>query len=121
MPQTGLLNRTVHYAPGKCLGGSSGRNYLLYQRATVGSFDEWAKEVRDASYEWQSVLPYYQKSAHYTPANTTTRAANSSRGTMDETAVFAKMMGPSESVFRNMLLHGHPISLLLFQNLACHS
>ncbi|KAH0271336.1 putative GMC oxidoreductase, partial [Aureobasidium melanogenum] len=90
----GLLNRTVHYARGKCLGGSSARNYLLYQRGTVGCFDKWAKEVGDSSYEWQSVLPYYQKSAHYTPANTTTRAANSSRGTVDETAVFGKNDGP---------------------------
>ncbi|KAK6007027.1 hypothetical protein QM012_006035 [Aureobasidium pullulans] len=93
-PQIGLLNRTIHYARGKCLGGSSGRNYLLYQRATVGFFNKWAQEVGDASYEWQSVLPYYQKSAHYTPANTKTRAANSSRGTVDETAVFGRNDGP---------------------------
>jgi choline dehydrogenase len=76
-PQAGLLNRTAHYARGKCLGGSSGRNYLLYQRGTVGCLDKWAKEVGDSSYEWKNVLPYYQKSTHYTPANTTTRAANS--------------------------------------------
>ncbi|KAI4716890.1 GMC oxidoreductase [Aureobasidium sp. EXF-10727] len=93
-PQLGLLNRTAHYARGKCLGGSSGRNYLLYQRGTVGCFSKWAKEVGDTSYEWQNVLPYYQKSTHYTPANTTTRAANSSRGTVDETAAFGRNDGP---------------------------
>ncbi|KAI4725144.1 GMC oxidoreductase [Aureobasidium sp. EXF-10728] len=93
-PQVGLLNRTAHYARGKCLGGSSGRNYLLYQRGTVGCLSKWAKEVGDTSYEWQNVLPYYQKSTHYTPANTTTRAANSSRGTVDETAAFGRNDGP---------------------------
>jgi choline dehydrogenase len=93
-PQAGLLNRTAHYARGKCLGGSSGRNYLLYQRGTVGCLDKWAKEVGDSLYEWKNVLPYYRKSTHYTPANTTTRAANSSIGTVDETAAFGKNDGP---------------------------
>lgn len=87
-PQDGLLSRTAHYARGKCLGGSSGRNYLLYQRATVGCLDKWAKEVGDSSYEWQNVLTYYQRSTHYTPDNSTTRAENSLRGTVDETAAF---------------------------------
>lgn len=93
-PQTGLANRTAHYTRGKCLGGSSARNYLIYQRGTIGSFDKWASEVGDSSYKWQKVLPYYQKSTHYTPANTMTRAANSSRGTVNETAAFGSNDGP---------------------------
>ncbi|KAK4900672.1 hypothetical protein LTR27_002388 [Elasticomyces elasticus] len=35
-PQAGGNNKSVHYARGKCLGGSSARNYMVYQRPTKG-------------------------------------------------------------------------------------
>lgn len=31
-PQAGANNRAVHYTRGKCLGGSSARNFMIYQR-----------------------------------------------------------------------------------------
>ncbi|GME22370.1 GMC oxidoreductase [Neofusicoccum parvum] len=79
VPQTGFSNRTYHYTRGKTLGGSSARNYMLYQRATVDSFTRWATLVDDPSYTWPSVLPYYKKSTRYTPFNASlyTNATNS--------------------------------------------
>lgn len=93
-PQTVLSNRSIHYARGKCLGGSSARNYMVYQRPTVGTFAKWADEVGDRRWEWDNVYPYYKKSARYTPPNTPLRAANSSLETADETASFSTDGGP---------------------------
>lgn len=40
-----------------------------YQRGTVGSFDKWADIVGDDLWRWDSVFPFYKKSANFTPPN----------------------------------------------------
>jgi choline dehydrogenase len=65
-PQPALGNRTFHYPRGKTLGGSSARNYLLYHRGTSGSYQQWADQVGDDSYEFARFLPYFEKSVHVT-------------------------------------------------------
>ena len=57
---------------------SSARNYFTYQRGTIESYSRWASEVGDSSYEFTSLLPYFQKSADFTPPNNSQRAANAS-------------------------------------------
>ncbi|KAB2579613.1 Dehydrogenase patE [Lasiodiplodia theobromae] len=42
---------------------------MAYHRGTVDSFAKWAELVNDSSYLFPNVLPYYQKSPHYTPFN----------------------------------------------------
>lgn len=49
-PQTGANNREVHYARGKCLGGSSALNFMIHHRGSIGSYDMWAEDVGDDSY-----------------------------------------------------------------------
>ncbi|PYI01115.1 alcohol oxidase [Aspergillus sclerotiicarbonarius CBS 121057] len=66
-PQQSLGGRVLHYARGKTLGGGSARNHMFYQRPTIGSLHQWAKEVDDESYEFDKMLPYYKKSVHFTP------------------------------------------------------
>ncbi|GAD99476.1 GMC oxidoreductase, putative [Paecilomyces variotii No. 5] len=66
VPQKYSAGRVLHYARGKTLGGSSTRNYMLYQRATVDSLQRWADEVDDQSYTFDNLLPFYKKSCHYT-------------------------------------------------------
>lgn len=51
---------------------------MIYQRATVDSFDMWAEAVGDDAYTFDNVLPYYEKSPTFTPPNTSKRAANAS-------------------------------------------
>jgi len=70
-----MLNATSHYARGKCLGGSSGRNYLTYQRGTKQTYNRWADQVGDQAYAWDQFLPYFEKSVTFTPP-TADRAAN---------------------------------------------
>ncbi|QDS74529.1 hypothetical protein FKW77_007519 [Venturia effusa] len=75
-PQAGALGRKIHYARGYCLGGSSARNFMIYQRATKGTMDMWAKQIGDDSYSWEKFLPYYQKSVHFTAPTGSPRAEN---------------------------------------------
>ncbi|KAF2087994.1 GMC oxidoreductase [Saccharata proteae CBS 121410] len=75
-PQPGVNDREVHYTRGKCLGGSSALNYMIYQRGTKGSYDMWADLVNDSSYTWDNILPYFKKSVSFTPPNTEKRLAN---------------------------------------------
>ncbi|RDI84619.1 hypothetical protein Vi05172_g5481 [Venturia inaequalis] len=76
-PQAGANGRQLHYARGLCLGGSSARNFMIYQRATVDSLTEWAKIAGDSSYSWDNFLPWYKKSVKFTPPKSS-RAANAS-------------------------------------------
>ncbi|GAB7362564.1 hypothetical protein MBLNU230_g2881t1 [Neophaeotheca triangularis] len=76
VPQPQLGGRVMHYAQGKCLGGSSGRNQMIYHRGTKGSYDLWAREVADDSFSWDNMLPYFEKSMTFTPPDTSIRAAN---------------------------------------------
>jgi len=73
MTTTQVGGRSIHYAQGKCLGGGSVRNLMVYQRPTVGSMQKWADETGDQSWTWENVLPYFQKSATLTPPNLSTR------------------------------------------------
>ncbi|KAI9654952.1 MAG: hypothetical protein M1821_005705 [Bathelium mastoideum] len=75
-PQKGVNNAVSHYARGKCLGGSSARNYMAYQRGSQDSYNEWANLVGDSSYQWHSFLPYFEKSLDFTPPDASKRAAN---------------------------------------------
>lgn len=97
-PQPGCANRVLHYARGKTLGGCSARNYMLYQRATVDSMQRWADEVGDQSYTWGNFLPYYQKSAQYTPPNQDlyTNATNN-----PDPNAFSSSGGPLQVSFSN--------------------
>ncbi|KAL2866931.1 GMC family oxidoreductase [Aspergillus lucknowensis] len=65
-PQPNANGRRVHFARGKCLGGSP----------TIESLAQWAQAVDDESYTFERVLPYYKRNAHFTPPNTTSRLEN---------------------------------------------
>ncbi|KAE8401835.1 hypothetical protein BDV37DRAFT_285240 [Aspergillus pseudonomiae] len=75
--QPGVNNRAIRYARGKCLGGSSALNFMIYQRPTRGTMKQWAAAVGDSSYTFDRVLPYFKRSVHFTPPNQQTRFPNS--------------------------------------------
>jgi choline dehydrogenase len=76
-PEEGIDNATIHYTRGKTLGGSSARNHMIYQRPTRGTLENWAKQVGDDAYEWDSFKKYYDKSVTFHPADATKRLDNS--------------------------------------------
>ncbi|RJE27140.1 Gmc oxidoreductase [Aspergillus sclerotialis] len=76
-PQAGSYGREMHYARGKCLGGSSSRNYMAYHRGTKSSYQRWADAVGDQSFTFDELLPYFEKSLKFTPPNMDARFKNS--------------------------------------------
>lgn len=73
-PVSGVNDKSIHIARGKCLGGSSARNYLVYNRPSAGTMQEWADRVGDSSWEWEKVLPFYKNSSTITPADMSLRS-----------------------------------------------
>lgn len=49
---------------------------VRYHRGDAKAYDMWADQVGDQCYTWDNFLPYFRKSAKYTPPNTSLRAAN---------------------------------------------
>ncbi|KAF7531934.1 hypothetical protein G7054_g8440 [Neopestalotiopsis clavispora] len=98
-PQVGANNREVHYARGKCLGGSSALNFMIHHRGSKGSYDMWADEVGDASYQFDSLLPYFEKAVNFTPPDTTKRRANAS--TQYDPNAFTTPGGPVQIGYTN--------------------
>jgi len=64
-PDPGLNGRSILYARGKVLGGSSSINAMLYLRGQARDYDEWARITGDPAWAWSSVLPVFRKSEDY--------------------------------------------------------
>ncbi|PWY89102.1 GMC oxidoreductase [Aspergillus heteromorphus CBS 117.55] len=74
----GANYRNIHYARGKCLGGSSASNMMIYQRPNKEAMERWAEVVHDDSYTFRRVLPFFQRTANFTPPDNSNRAHNAS-------------------------------------------
>ena len=61
-PDPGLNGRSILYARGRVLGGSSSINAMLYLRGQERDYDEWARQCGDPGWSWQNVLPIFKKS-----------------------------------------------------------
>ena len=64
-PEKGLNNRSIIYARGKGLGGSTLINAMLYLRGQQRDYDEWAQITGDSGWSWQEVLPLFKKTEDY--------------------------------------------------------
>ncbi|KAL4785575.1 hypothetical protein BJX76DRAFT_366858 [Aspergillus varians] len=65
-PQAGANARRVHFARGKCLGGSPSKE----------SMDMWADAVNDTSYSLENTLRFYKRSVRFTAPDEAIRASN---------------------------------------------
>ena len=64
-PETGMHNRRLYWPRGRCLGGSSSINGLIYVRGQAEDYDHWAA-LGNSGWSWRDVLPYFIKSEHNT-------------------------------------------------------
>jgi choline dehydrogenase-like flavoprotein len=64
-PEPGLNGRSIIYARGKVLGGSSSINAMLSLRGQVRDYEEWARITGDSRWNWESVLPVFKQSESY--------------------------------------------------------
>ncbi|KAK4702097.1 hypothetical protein P7C70_g4129, partial [Phenoliferia sp. Uapishka_3] len=72
VPQKAFANRSIHYERGKVVGGSSTRNFQIYQRGTASSYDSWAA-LGNEGWDWKSLKPYFEKSVKYQPPDNSLR------------------------------------------------
>ena len=63
-PDPGLNGRTIGYARGKVLGGSSSINAMIYMRGQAFDYDHWAG-LGNRGWSWEQVLPVFKKSENY--------------------------------------------------------
>ncbi|KAJ4381634.1 hypothetical protein N0V86_002998 [Didymella sp. IMI 355093] len=80
-----INGESIHYAQGKNLGGSSGRNQMMYHRPSVGSLQAWADHVGDQSWNWANMTKYYERSMTLT-ANVANRTAADGSAVYDASA-----------------------------------
>jgi choline dehydrogenase len=63
--EVGLNGRSILYARGKVLGGSTSINAMIYMRGQQRDYDEWAALTGDEGWSWQNVLPLFKRSEDY--------------------------------------------------------
>ncbi len=59
-PDPGSANRTISFAQGRVLGGSSSINGMIYNRGNAADFDGWAT-AGNAGWGYADVLPFFRK------------------------------------------------------------
>ena len=64
-PEPGLNGRSILYARGRVLGGSTSINAMVYMRGQARDYDEWAELTGDPAWSWDSVLPVFRRSEDY--------------------------------------------------------
>ncbi|WP_068635251.1 GMC family oxidoreductase [Thauera butanivorans] len=69
-PEPGLNGRSIIYARGKGLGGSTLINAMLYLRGQARDYDSWAEATGDAGWAWKEVMPLFKRvENHWTGGN----------------------------------------------------
>lgn len=62
VPQKNQNDRISHHPRGKCLGGSSSINTMLYVRGDPRNFDQWEQEYGCEGWSYKDVLPFFLRS-----------------------------------------------------------
>lgn len=65
VPQRGLNGRRGYQPRGKCLGGSSAINAMIYTRGHPSDYDHWAA-LGNLGWSYDELLPYFKKSENNT-------------------------------------------------------
>jgi choline dehydrogenase len=64
-PEPGLNGRSIIYARGKGLGGSTLINAMLYLRGQKRDYNEWADLTGDEGWSWPNVFPAFKEVEDY--------------------------------------------------------
>lgn len=61
LPQAELMGRRIFLSRGKCLGGTSAINAMVYMRGNRGDYDHW-RALGNRGWGYDEVLPFFRKS-----------------------------------------------------------
>ena len=61
-PEPNLIGRSMYLPRGRCLGGSSSMNAMIYMRGPRENYDTWASELGAAGWSYDDVLPLFKRS-----------------------------------------------------------
>ncbi|MEX2650683.1 MAG: GMC family oxidoreductase N-terminal domain-containing protein [Alphaproteobacteria bacterium] len=61
VPQAELLGRKIFLTRGRCLGGTSSMNFMVYMRGNRGDYDHW-RQLGNQGWGYDDVLPYFVRS-----------------------------------------------------------
>nr|UBX54549.1 oxidoreductase [Aspergillus sp.] len=61
VPQHGTNEKVYHIPRGKMLGGSSGINFMSYNRPSAEDIDDWANKLGLKGWSWSALLPYFKR------------------------------------------------------------
>ncbi|MGI4814926.1 MAG: GMC family oxidoreductase [Janthinobacterium lividum] len=64
-PEAGLNGRSINYARGRVLGGSSSINAMIYMRGQSHDYERWAAHTGDARWNWESVSAVFRQSENH--------------------------------------------------------
>lgn len=64
-PDANLHGETHNLVQGKCLGGGSGVNAMLYCRGAASVFDEWAQISGNEGLKWDSMLNSFKATTQW--------------------------------------------------------
>jgi len=74
-PTARMANRVMDWPRGKCLGGSSSLNAMVYIRGHAFDYDRWEKEGA-TGWSYKDCLPYFRKSTAHQLGEDDYRGAN---------------------------------------------
>ena len=61
-PDPNLIGRSMFLPRGRCLGGSSSMNAMIYMRGHRHDYDAWASELGAPGWSYDEVLPVFKRS-----------------------------------------------------------
>jgi len=67
VPQKALNNQKFIVPFGRVVGGGSAVNALVWLRSAKAEYDSWDKQLGDSGWNWNTLLPYFEKSEKFTP------------------------------------------------------
>ena len=59
-PDPGLNGRSIHYARGRVIGGSSSINAMIYMRGQAADYAKWQAATGDTRWSWDEALKIYR-------------------------------------------------------------
>ncbi|PFH48754.1 GMC oxidoreductase [Amanita thiersii Skay4041] len=70
-PSQSLGGRGVVVPSGRCLGGGSGINFIMYTRAAASDYDDWEAKYKNPGWGSKDLIPLLKKAETYEPGGPT--------------------------------------------------